>query len=72
MGQCNRCTMQNIRERAKKNEQKVTTIGAGPPLGGVNVYVAPPGVNVHKLSEKRRESHFCAWFMAIGSFCECD
>ena len=63
---CNYCTMQNIKERAKKDNSKIITRdNAGFALGGVNVYIVPKGKRFDK------DKHLVAWFMELPERCAC-
>jgi hypothetical protein len=64
MSRCNFCSLEDLKKRAKLEPdielQIEPTFG-----GGVNVYKIPKGEDL------KRKQHFVAWFMEVGSSCEC-
>jgi hypothetical protein len=72
---CNYCSLQRIKEDAKAEKRKVTILAdARWGMGGVNVYVHPPGVNIKKLEggeDGPRKRYFVSWFMALTQHCAC-
>jgi len=72
---CNYCSFQKIKSRAKADKKKVTVLrDARWGMGGVNIYVHPPKVDVSKLSDGEdgeRRQYFVAWFMELPSHCCC-
>ena len=66
MGQCNRCTLRNIKKVAKKDGKTVlVNPDSTYALGGMNVYVK------QKHEALNHDQHFVAWMMEIGKMCEC-
>ena len=73
--QCNFCSLKSIRKRAKQLGQKVTVLhDAKWGMGGVNVYVHPPSLQIKDLpcgEDGERKKYRVAWFMEVGDSCSC-
>lgn len=65
MGQCNFCSLREIKKRARKEKQRVTTF---PWKGGIECYVHPWEVEPVKEDES---PYFTAWFMRLPDHCVC-
>jgi hypothetical protein len=76
MGQCNYCTLEQIKEQAKQTNMVVSTRESdGPAIDGVKgieVYLHPPTIDIEKLDGHAREQWWVSWLMEIGTECECD
>lgn len=76
MGQCNYCSMKQIRARAKDLGESVTVLqDAKWGMGGVNVYVHPKEINIRTQSggeDGPRARYRVSWMMEIPSRCACD
>lgn len=70
MKDCNYCTFQRIKKRAKKEGKKVTIRKASGPLGGVDIFVHPTGIKPEGFLS--RAEYFEAWFMELPDKCACD
>lgn len=72
--QCNRCSLEQYKLRAKKEGLKLTMVPDRRKTGGVNVYLHHDSVNktALKKSKQLRETYFVAWFMEVGEECSCD
>ena len=72
--QCNYCSMKDIKREAKgKGHRVVTREGTGQ-LGGINVYILPPGVEMAKVikdDDEFSKKYFVAWFMKLSESCVC-
>lgn len=72
---CNYCNLRSIRERAKKDNMKVTTLrDAGWGLGGINVYVHSRNIDITSLKggeDGERKKFRVAWLMELTSNCCC-
>ena len=74
MGQCNYCTMQQIKRDAKLNYKKVITRDGTGQLGGTDVFVVPQNTSVpEKIVNDNVFStkYFVAWFMKLPDHCAC-
>lgn len=73
MSQCNFCSFELLKTRAKKAGLAYTTINESrnDGLGGVNIYVHPKNIDIHKLTESERDTFFQEWYMELGNKCEC-
>lgn len=65
MSICNRCMLDLITLRAKKDGKKVAVSPSN------RVYVYPPEVPSAELSPAEREPYFAAWLMEIPDKCKC-
>lgn len=73
MGQCNFCTMRDIKRRAKKMGMKVTTNACTRhSLGGVDVYRHPKDEKPDTSLLPDDNPYFVAWFMRLPDKCACD
>lgn len=67
---CNLCSLQSIKQRARKAGEKITVIPSNF-LDGVDIYVHPKNVNIRKLigfnipDHPNRNKYFRAWFMEV-------
>ena len=71
---CNYCSLQIIKKAANRLNQKVTVVSnANWGMGGVNVYVHPPEVNVKNIKEDSEEhKKYCrSWYMSLTDHCVC-
>ena len=72
---CNYCLLKKIRKSAKKAGKKVTVLrDAAWGLGGVNVYVHPPSVNIKSLQggeDGERAKYRRAWLAEVSTHCVC-
>ena len=68
--QCNYCSLQRIKTRAKENKCYVLKFKSHEMqgLGGYDIFVVPNG---EKLSKKNKDKYFVSWMMEIGTECEC-
>lgn len=75
MSQCNYCSFQDYKSRAKKKGEKVTVLAdAEWGMGGVNVYSHPKDVNIRKLSggeDDERAQYRVSWMMELPKTCQC-
>lgn len=65
--QCNFCSLEDIKRKAKREGKKVTLLPAKRDkyyMGGLDVFVHPK-----KVKPTRR--HLVAWFMELGNSCCC-
>ena len=73
--QCNYCSLKAIRREAKAKGKKVTVLNdAKWGMGGFNIYVHPPDINIRKLTggeDGAREKYRSAWMWEIGKHCTC-
>ena len=72
---CNYCLLKVIRKSAKAKKKEVTIL-PDPAWGmrGVNVYVHPPSVVIHKLSggeDGERAKYRWSWMAKIEDHCTC-
>jgi len=71
--------MQNIKNRAKAKGHQVVTRKSTSQLGGVNVFVLPPGVEMTKDvagieaddDDDFTKKYFTSWFMVLTDHCVC-
>lgn len=72
---CNFCSLKIIRKDAKAKNMKVTLMhDAKWGMGGTNVYVHPPDVDIRSLpggEEGERKKYRWTWMMGIGDHCSC-
>lgn len=71
--QCNYCSLNRIKARAKKNNCRVI-VKRGQNFGvgaGHDVFVVPNGEEADKEPDHEKNKHFRSWMMRIGSHCEC-
>ncbi|MDP3999389.1 MAG: hypothetical protein Q8P76_02215 [bacterium] len=68
MADCNHCSLQRIRSRAKQEKKKVTLRGD---RGGTSVYVHPRNVKINRLSDAERERYRASWMMELSDHCCC-
>jgi hypothetical protein len=61
---CNYCSYQQYKKEAKNENMKLTYLNN-------TVYVHPKEVSIKSLDSFEREKYFRAWFMELGSRCEC-
>jgi hypothetical protein len=68
MGRCNFCTLQLIRERAKREGRRVV-------IHGRDVLVMPKKTKIPKWDSPEfkafRDKYFVAWFMELTTSCAC-
>jgi hypothetical protein len=81
--QCNYCSLQEVKARAKRDKMKVTlmagrTFNSGrhpkhlPGLPrGVDVFVHPRNIDIAKLRPDQREKFWDRWFWELGDRCGC-
>lgn len=62
---CNYCTMQSIKQRAKRNNKSIVIQPCKGGLGGVNIYL------IEKDEELTPDSKITAWFMELPDHCCC-
>ena len=76
---CNYCTLQWIKQRAKKAGNQVV-VRKGGWFNGVDVFVVPPGIGIPEVIDSGDDKHngdeftkkyFCAWFMKLTDHCVC-
>lgn len=72
--QCNHCSLEAIKARAKHDKKKVTIMpGVAykslPP--GFDVYVHPRNVEVRMFGKENRKRWWVCWFMEISDHCVC-
>ena len=71
MGQCNYCSLKYTRISAKESNKIVTTMPSSFMSNGLDIYIHKPEINVKKLNKEDREKYFVAWYMEVGTHCEC-
>ena len=75
MTQCNYCSLQLIRDNAKKNNLKVTILSdATWGMDGKNIYVHSDNIDITKLQggeDGEREQYRKSWMMEIPNQCCC-
>ena len=73
--QCNYCSLQQIRSRAKAKSWKVTKITNSKwGMGGVNIYVHPKDIKIFDLKggeDGERSKYRVSWFMELPERCCC-
>lgn len=62
--QCNYCSFEQLKKRAKRDGKVVTVKRSTFELGGSEVYV-------HKKGEVLSKQNWVAWMMLIPTQCEC-
>lgn len=68
---CNYCTNKELKEEAKHDGLAITHENDHGVLKGINVYIHPKEIIISKLSEEDKKRYFKAWFMELGTKCEC-
>ena len=78
--QCNYCSLQEIRAKAKHDKMKVTLMpgrtfgvssdGSGG-IRGIDVYVHPRTVDVRAMTPAQREKWWDRWFWELSDHCVC-
>lgn len=72
---CNYCLLEGIRKMAKEKKKKVTILAdTSWSIKGLNVYVHPPSVIIHKLNggeDGERAVYRIAWVKKIENHCSC-
>lgn len=75
MGQCNFCSLKNIRRKASERGEKITIMkDATWGMGGINVYVHPTNIKIENISggeDGDRAKYRKSWFMELTDHCVC-
>jgi hypothetical protein len=73
--QCNYCSLQAIKARAKHEKKQVTLMAGHPWKGGmpngIDVYVHPRGIQVRQMTHHDRRKYWSSWFMELSDHCVC-
>ena len=73
--QCNYCSLQEVKARAKKNKMVVTLLAGHPTFkglpAGIDVYVHPKSVKIREVPHVPRQAYWYRWFMERSDRCCC-
>jgi hypothetical protein len=73
--QCNYCSLEAIKARAKRDKQAVTLMTGRPVFAGVpagiDVFVHPRGINIRAVPNVPRQKYWVSWFMELSDHCVC-
>lgn len=76
MSECNYCTLQRLKQRAKKKNIMVR-------INGKNVFIVPENIPIEEIrtwrgpskglpnGDKNHEKYFAVWFMRLPNSCCC-
>ena len=69
---CSYCRLQEIREAARMRGKVVRVRQSRSPLGGVDIYVTPEGLDNNKMIDPaNHDKYWRAWFQATQDLCCC-
>jgi len=74
MSECNLCSINRLKNKAKKENKILTMIPGTWGMGGMELYIHPKGID-KKLLNKDGDAdnpYSVGWVMGISDSCECD
>ncbi len=73
MGQCNFCTYQASKRRAKIQGMKIIKKSANWGMGGIHIYICPKNMKSKDIIEDspEHEKYFDSWLVELTNHCCC-
>jgi len=83
MGQCNFCSLNSIKSKAKRREQTVKKMPATWGMGGLDIFIVPKHIKLVEIRTWKQpsddlpngdvnwERYHVAWFMELSDSCCC-
>jgi len=70
---CNHCLYQYYKKMAKRKGLEISVLESDFGMGGIEIYMHPPEIDVRKLIPDSHEykKYHVAWFMELGDSCSC-